>query len=788
MRTLNIIIIVVLAISISFHMFPTTLAEISYPPSYTKKTIIWREGDDVWILEAVVYTEMPWYIGRVVEVELSVTLNSYTTSKDFELLLVARLVVGQRELMSKFLGSLTTSSKRVVSILNFILSPLEFPETYANPVTRELTIVLEGYMSGKQYTYSFSVPVVILSQSPDLDVRVLINGSEDYYTLSETLTRINLTVVVANVGKDVVLGGLVRLYLNLTLVGEKPIVQMSPGGTSTYEFSLYRVLSAGIYFVRATILYVLPGGTYREVTATSILEVTRNHEIVVNVDRSVIVEGSNITISGRVEPPLSGVAFIEQLAGAAWIPVGVTRVSNGLFQLQLKAEEVPQGLEFVTRIFRVRIPLSLVGGKAELVSREIAVTVFSIDRVIDIVTDLSMDLGSTYVFTGSPLTVSVRVRPPLPVCLPIKVVYMSTQVVSWVKLGELDVCGGQGIVNLTVDIPPGRYLIKSVATSKYRILDSIPKELIVLELPRVSIEHPNNVVLGELLKVVVRVSTALTEFTGFLEVRSREKILSNVSLVFTEDKAEASFTVSEDVIDLRACALVLDRLICSQSSVEVVVPTISITPRSITVESGQQFSLTVTVSPSQTYSLRVSILRNGVEQYLDSHTTDTSGMASIVLRAPDAVGRYTVRVTIQGSSIYADSQLNVVEIVKTLSIELLTRNVKPLDTVTAKVTILPQPQSPKQVVISVLSGNRWLPVAYDLVQGKSEIQITFKAPESEGVYQVRAEIPDLALASNVEYLTVTRGTLIPNEAIYAAISAVAAIGAITAFLSGRRRR
>ncbi|MEM2288883.1 MAG: hypothetical protein QW503_07360, partial [Sulfolobales archaeon] len=212
------------------------------------------------------------------------------------------------------------------------------------------------------------------------------------------------------------------------------------------------------------------------------------------------------------------------------------------------------------------------------------------------------------------------------------------------------------------------------------------------------------------------------------------------------------------------------------------------TPRSITVESGQQFSLTVTVSPSQTYSLRVSILRNGVEQYLDSHTTDTSGMALIVLRAPDAVGRYTVRVSIQGSSIYADSQLNVVEIVKTLSIELLTRNVKPLDTVTAKVTILPQPQSPKQVVISVLSGNKWLPVAYELVQGKSEIQITFKAPESEGVYQVRAEIPDLALASNVEYLTVTRGTLIPNEAIYAAISAVATIGAITAFLSGRRRR
>lgn len=788
LRVLSLVLVVLSVLSAVPPIHGTTSTELSYPPSYSRRTAIWRDGEDIWILEAVVYSEMPWYIGRVVEAEISVMLNTYTASKDFEIILVARLTVEQKELTSRFLGTLTASDRRIIDKVSFILPPLAFPESYINPVTKELVVVLEGYIRGKQYTYSFSIPIVVLSQSPDLSVRILINGVEDYYNSAEVLTRMNFTVVVTNIGKDVVLGGTLRLYLNLTLIGEKPIIYMSPGETSSYNISVFRVFNAGICLVRAVVTYVLPSGTRKEIVSTGILEITKSHEIILNVDRSIVVEGTNITITGRIEPPLDGIAFLELLGGAAWISVGVTRISSGSFRIQLKAEEVPIGSDYASRVYRVRVPLSLVGGKAEIVSRQVAITVFSSDRVLDMVTDLSIDLKSRYSFTESNLIVTVQVRPPLPVCLPVKIVYMSTHVPSWVELGETEVCWGHGIANLTLSLTPGRYLLKSIVTSKYRTLESLPKELAVLSMPQVVIEHPGKAIYGEPLDVVIKVTEVTFDIQGFLEVSSKGNILSNKSLIYTGGRAEVRFYVAEEVIDLRACALAINRLFCSRSSIEVIKPAISVSPKSITVEIGQQFSLAISASPGQTYSLKVSVLKNGIEQYSENVTTDSAGRAVIALRSPDTVGRYTVRIFILGTNIYSDAQLSVIEIMKTLNIELLTKNVRPLDSVTVKVSMAPQPQTSKQLIISVLSERGWLPVAYELVQGKNEIKIAFKAPESEGVYQVRAEIPDLALVSNIEYLTVSRGLLLPNEFMYILISVVGVIGAITAIIAGRRRR
>ncbi|MCX8185162.1 MAG: hypothetical protein RMI56_04385 [Sulfolobales archaeon] len=786
MRAIQCIAILTLAICSIFSISVTESSDISYPPTYSRRAVVWRDGDSIWILDVVAYSEMPWYIGKLEEVEISVKLTSYTSSREFEITLIARLAIGQRELVSRYLGSIDVSNRSISDRISLIVSPLTFPRTHTFPTTENLTITIEGYILGRQYTYVFSIPIVILPQSPDIGIRVSINNTEDYYSCTDTLARINFTAIVSNTGKDVVLGGVVRIYLNSTLIGEKPLMRMSPGESSSYEFSVFQLFNVGVYFVRVAVVYTLPGGIQREASSAGILEILRQYEVFVSIEKSLVVEGSSVAISGRVEPKLDGVAILEEYTGTTWVSIGVTPISKGTFRFQLKAGEVPIWREYVVKTLRVRVPLSLVGGRAEAVSRSIALTVFSHDRVLDMVTDISLDLRNNYIISGSSLPVGVRIRPQLAVCLLVKIAYRSISTLSWVELGDLEVCEGYGVVNLTIDFPAGRYLVKAIAISKYRVVESLPKELVVVTLPQILIEHPERVIYGEQFKAVVKAVNTIVDVYGFLEVRGRNRVLDNITLTFSEGRAEVITSAVDEVMQLRACVRVLSYTLCSQSNVTVIKPSISVSPQSVTVEVGQTYTISISATPGQVYRVRLATLRNGAELSSEEIITDASGKSTVTLRAPTTVGRYILRVSLKDSNVYSDVQLNVIEIVKSVNIELLTKNVKPLETVLLRVSITPQPLTPKQLVALLLSGDKWLPVAYEVAHGRSEIQISFKAPESEGTYSVRVEIPDIALVSNTVYLTVSRGEILSRELMYAAIALTAIAGAVTVFL--RRRR
>lgn len=110
-------------------------------------------------------------------------------------------------------------------------------------------------------------------------------------------------------------------------------------------------------------------------------------------------------------------------------------------------------LDYVVHTFRVRVPVSLVGGVASLYSPTVSVQVFSSRMVVRFIADISLSIVPDTVARGLKASFYVRLHPQLPVCIPIKLVYRVPELYEWAELGEVVVCGGEGVGEVTIELP-----------------------------------------------------------------------------------------------------------------------------------------------------------------------------------------------------------------------------------------------------------------------------------------------------------------------------------------------
>lgn len=60
-----------------------------------------------------------------------------------------------------------------------------------------------------------------------------------------------------------------------------------------------------------------------------------------------------------------------------------------------------------------------------------------------------------------------------------------------------------------MDLTPGKYSVKALIPSAYRVIESLPKLLTVLDMPKVLINTPTTVVYGGDLSVSIRLSPSM---------------------------------------------------------------------------------------------------------------------------------------------------------------------------------------------------------------------------------------------------------------------------------------
>jgi len=743
----------------------------------------------LWILDVTLSSSMPWYIGSIASISVAVTSKVVPSGK--QLNLVLRVVSAEgTELASKFLGVISEVSQEIRGDLQLVISPLNYNASTGTTSRHNLRVVLEGYIGSRVFNTVMDFPVLITSPSSRISLSLSINGRPDYNYVVESIARVNISILLRNTGMSYIDSVLLTLYMNGTLVDRVYIGKVGPLELRELPISLLNYFRAGIYYIRVVATYYLQEGVVEEVTALGLLEVVKPSSVVLTVDRSVVVEGTQVTFSGTITPPpKAGQIVLEKLVEGLWVSVGVASIDpQGSFSFRWVAEDVPIDRDYVVHTFRVRVPLSLVGGVASLYSSNVVVQVFSLKTAAKFITDISLDVVPDTVISGSGASFYVRLRPQIPLCVPVKLAYRDPVLYEWAELGEVVVCGGEGVGELTIRLPPGKYPVKAGIYSKLDRVESLPKVLTVVAAPKLLVEARKTLFYGENLEVKVVVEPApdtviqgqLTALINGSQLLSREFSIKDGYATVSLGKV-----TTVGVINITVSTSVYGTALRNSTLVSVVRPSIAISPTTATVEVGTQISFTIAISPGRVYPVKVTVLQNSAVISSHSVETDELGVAKLTISSPAKPGKYTVVAELQDTQISTSAVLNVIEVVRSLSLELLNKTVEPSATAVARISVHPPPVTPVQVVLLIQVNGRWEPVAYGIIAG-SESTLRFQAPSTEGRYNIKASIEGAQIESNVDTLQVSTRLLIAQEYLYTLVALAVAVGGII-LLIGRRR-
>jgi len=780
----------VLSLLLLQHLSVLVYPQVSeFPPLVVRKSIAWLDDSGLWISDISLYSSMPWYIGGLGYIRLVATLNTAPPEKDLNLII--RIITSDgNELASKFIGSLSQTKPIIRDEIQFVVSSFYFSTNDGVTGRNDLRVVVEGYIDGRRHEALIDLPVLVSMKTARLSINVFINDNPDYNFIFESITRVNITALIRNTRVGSISSLVVTFYVNETVVDRVTIDRLGGLESKNVSTSVFKYFTPGVYYVKVSVVYYLLEGVQEEVSAVGILEVCRRFTITLSVDKSVVMEGTQVFFIGTITPSIVTQVVLERFVSGLWITTNVaTSNDSGMFMIPWTAENVLPGYEYMTHIFRVRIPISLIGGNATVYSPIVRVNVFSSERVVDLIADISLDITPDTVLRGSKTTISVKLRPTLPLCIPVKIVYRDSTLYEWVEMSEVVVCDGEGVSSIDVKLSPSRYLVKAMVISKLRRVESLPKAFTVMEIPKLLLDIKKTIFYGEPLEIKVRLYPQLgSVIEGILYISYNNS--QYISKTFSIVDGEASIILRDlpgsGVMNITVCASVYSITVCNTTMVEVIKPSMSISPTSTTVEVGSSVTYSIAVSPSQRYSIRLSVLQDSSIVSSQSVETDDSGIARLSIKAPSRAGKYTVLAEIPDSGVSANAVLNVIEIVRTIRLELLNKSVGPLGKVMARVTLYPTPTTPSQLVLLIQVGGNWTPAVFDLITSDSKV-ITFTAPEREGTYQVKAQLSGTQVESNTELLIVSSPIILRQEYLYGALAASVAI-AVLLFLRGRRRR
>jgi len=755
-----------------------------------RRSITWSDGEYLWVLDVTLSSPMPWYVGGIANISAKVALR--LASQGGQLGLVLRVVGADgAELASRFLGILSDDQQELSEELQLVVSPLYFTVSAGYTSRFDLRAVLEGYVGSRVYNATVDFPVLVTSPRSRVSLSISINGRPDYNYIVESIARVNISVLLRNAGTSYVNWVHLTFYINGTVVDRVSLGRVGPLELREVPTTVLDYFRAGVYYVRVVAVYYLQEGVVEEAKAFGLLEVVKASSVVLNVDKPVVVEGTRVTFSGAITPPpKAGQVVLERLVDGLWVSMGVATIDpQGSFSFQWVAEDVPPGQDYVTHVFRVRVPLSLVGGVANLYSPSVSVQVFSLKTVVRFIADVSLDVVPSTVVRGLSTSFHVRIRPQMPLCIPVKVVYRDPELYEWVELGEVVVCGGEGVSEIGVGLPPGRYPVKAVIPSRLERVESLPKALTVVATPRLLVEAKELLLYGEPLEVRVRVDPApdVATWGQLVVLANGSQLLSReISVEGGHSTVDLGRVATVGELNITACVPAYGITVCNSTTVRVVKPSIAISPPSVTAEVGTQVSFTIVVSPGQVYPVRVVVLQDST--VVSSYSTETNelGVVRLSVSAPTRPGKYSVVAEVQGTGITSSAVLNVIEVIRSISLELLNRTVEPSATVLAKVSVHPPPVSPVQVVLLIQANGTWEPIAYGVIVSGGEGVLRFQAPSREGRYGVKARIEVAQVESNVDVLQVSARILIAREYLYALVVAAAVAGG-TLLLVGRRR-
>ncbi|MEM0504540.1 MAG: CARDB domain-containing protein [Sulfolobales archaeon] len=759
-------------------------------PSVKYQTITWVDDLGVWIVDLSLYTESPWVMGKLVPIGINAVLRS--SPPNGTLYMVARVVSNGIEISSKYIGELSGKSAKASDYMYLVVSNLYFSgSNYGTTYPYKLTIVVEGFRGSKVFRHYLEFPVTISVSHTLVLSDVLINGNPNYYFMFESIDSVNFSVVLRNQGTRNVEWAVVDFYLGKELIGRRYVESLPPGGARSVNVTTFRYFTPGLYDVNVVVRYRLPDGVEDYVNTSGIIEVFKGVKVTLNCDKTSVIEGSQVLFEGKVIPGNKSFVILEKLVDNFWVPLdAVLSDEYGVFRFEWTAKSVDPSINYVREVFRVRVPLSAIGSNASVVSNSVSLTVYSSRRVSDFISDLTLFLEPDKVFTGYNVSFTIKVTPILPICIPVKITYLDPSLYMWFELVSTYVCGGEGSVLTAIKLPPGKYSVKAVLPSTYRVIESLPKPLEVLEIPKVIILNPTVITYGNDLPVTVRTTPLIsTSLDGYAYLTKNSEILQNSSISLSNGIADLIFrNVSrEGMLTVHACINFNSFKICNYSNVEVVKMLLSISPLSTTVDVNSLVRYSISVTPPGKYELELTISSGAETVLIQRFMTDEYGKALINITAPSKPGNYVVGASIRGTPISVSAKLDVIEFIKSITLELLNKSVKVLDKVYVRVSLSPATSTPQQLIINLQRDKEWEPIMHYMMTSASAL-ISFTAPNIEGVYKVKATIPGSNVESNIETLTVssTVTTLLPTEYLYA-ILASAVLGGLLLYLRGRRR-
>ena len=788
--TLFIILLILVSISTSIRGY----AQPYSPPSTKWHTITWVSGNNTWIIDVVAYSNMPWSIGSVAELHVKLELK-YSSTKE-PLHIIVKVYRGEEELGSQYIGSLSVENNRVEKTFYIYLPYMEYANISAGELVPDnIRIEVEGYTGNHTFTDSFDYPITLYLSPSIIRAELYINSHPYYYALEESLEKTNISVKLYNMGPSNASSIKIELYIDNELQSQQWLEKLGVGEEKTVSFTLFTYIKSGIHVVRAIISYRLPDGTQLVSSAQGLIEAYPPTNIVFEADKTIVLEGSTIRFYGRVTPANNTrIVFLEMLVGDTWQVVNTTTTnSQGSFNFTWRAPSIPIYEDFKQYLFRVRVPVSSVNENISITSNNIMITVYSEKRVVDLIADISLSLTPARVFVDQAVNVNVSLKPALPVCIPVKILYYDEDVMQWVLLDKLEACNGFGNKTIRVNLDPGKYMVKARVSSSYRNIDSGARILEVLPVPSIIIEVPENILAGKAFNITVSLKPSTKEtLTGEVIIYSNNttvytskiELVNSTATISVEGLKEGLYTITTTVY--------LDgQEINSSKTIRVVKPSLTIQPKEQTVEVGSQTEYTITVSPPITGELTVSILKDN--KLINKTVVDVNenGVGVLRLKAPQEPGKYTVLVMSREFNMNATAVLNVIEVVRGLKLVLLNKTVEPGGKVYAQVNVTPLPSQALQVHILLNISGKWTPVAFGVIDTSGSTTLTFTAPDEKGEYQVKAELPGTSIESNIETLIVgetpTTRTLLPREAMYGVVAAAVIIGA-SLYMVGRRRR
>lgn len=759
-------------------------------PSVKHQTISWVDDLGVWIVDLSLFTESPWFMGRLVPIGVNAVLRSHPPNST--LYMVARVLSNNVEVSSKYIGELSERSTTAFGYMYLVVSNLNFGVSdYGSTYTYKLTIVIEGFRGNKVFKYFLEFPVTISIGRTLVLSDILINGNPNYHFMFESIDSVNFSVVLRNQGVRNVEWAIVDFYLGKELIGRRYVDSLSPGEARSVNITTFKYLTSGLYNVNVVVRYMLSNGVEDYVNASGIIEVFKGVKVTLSCDKTSVIEGSQILFEGKVIPGNKSFIILEKLVDSSWIPVdGVLSDESGLFRFQLVVENIDPSINYIREMFRVRVPLSAIGSNASVTSNSISLTVYNSRRVPDFIGDLTLFIEPDKVFVGSNTSFRVRITPTLPLCIPVKITYLDPSLYMWFELGSMYVCGGEGNALTNIKLPPGKYSVKALLTSAYRVIESLPKPLEVLETPKILISNPSVIVYGNDLPVTVRISSLVdSSLNGYVYLIKDSEILHNSSISLSNGVADVIFkNVSrEGILKLHTCINFEGLRVCNYSTVEVVKILMNISPPSTTVDVNSLVRYSINISPPKRYELELTISSGTEVIFMHRFMSDEYGKASLNITAPSKPGNYLVKASIKGITVSASAKLDVIEFIKSITLEVLNKSVKALDKVYVKVSISPATSIPQQLIINLQRDREWESVMYHMMTSSSAV-ISFTAPNIEGLYRVKATIPGSNIESNIETFMVSPvpTTLIPTEYLYG-ILASAIVGGLLLYLRGRRR-